>query len=110
ARGVNDTVVENVSVFGTKVDAGVIGDQDLSEGAPCSANPKGCSITARNLLSIGNAGRGMQVDTGILKSWSLVSSNLWGNNGGNDDPSRSCSGVHTRLHVNTAGCRFPAGY
>jgi hypothetical protein len=196
ARGVNDTVVENVSVFGTKVDAGVIGDQDLSEGAPCSANPKGCSITARNLLSIGNAGRGMQVDTGIVKTWSLVSSNLWGNKGGNfptsetpgdaagniqksesvqptgmgdggcwlwvpdgsnmkgagadgrdigasvlrryqdgvlttqrlwdagtgafpcrtvvpgvnDDPARSCRGVHTRLKVNTPECRFPAGY
>jgi hypothetical protein len=196
ARGVNDTVVENVSVFGTKVDAGVIGDQDLSEGAPCSANPKGCSITARNLLSVGNAGRGMQVDTGVVRNWSLESANLWGNAGGNfptgetpgddagnirksqsvqptgmgaggcwlwapdgsnmkgagadgrdigasvlrryqdgvlttqrlwdptsgafpcravvpgvnDDPSRSCSGVHTRLHVNTSECRFPAGY
>jgi hypothetical protein len=196
ARGVNDTVVENVSVFGTRVDAGVIGDQDLSEGAPCSANPKGCSITARNLLSVGNNGRGMQVDTGILKSWSHTSSNLWSNAGGNfptgetpgddagsirksesvqptgmgaggcwvwvpdgsnmkgagadgrdigasvlrryqdgvlttqrlwdpstgkfpcrtvvpgvnDDPSKSCSGVAARLHVNTPECRFPAGY
>ena len=196
ARGASATLVENVSVFDTKVDAGVVGDQDLSEGAPCSANPDGCSITARNLLSIGNAGKGMKVDAGVLKSWRLESSNLYGNAGGdfpssetpgddagdirrsrsvapsgmggdqcylwapdgsnmkgvgadgrdigatvlrryvdgvltterlwdqstgafpcrtvvpgvNDDPSRSCGGVHTRLHVNTSGCRFPANY
>jgi hypothetical protein len=30
--------------------------------------------------------------------------------GVNDDPARSCSGVHQRLHVNTPGCPFPASY
>jgi hypothetical protein len=198
ARGVTDTVVENVSVFDTLVDAGVVGDQDLSEGAPCSANPEGCSITARNLLSVGNAGKGMYVDTGIMTGWSLTDSNLYGNAGGNfptgetpgddagnirrsqstaptgmgrgagkcmlwvpdgsnmkgagaggadigasvlrryvdgvltnerlwdpatgafpcgatvagvnDDPARSCIGVHARLNANTNGCSFPAGY
>jgi hypothetical protein len=198
ARGVTDTEIENVSVFDTIVDAGVMGDQDLSEGAPCSANPEGCSISARNLLSIGNTGKGMAVDTGIMESWSLTDSNLYGNKGGNfptgetpgddsgnirrsqstapigmgrgtgkcmlwvpdgsnmkgagaggedigatvlnryvggvltterlwdpatgafpcgatvagvnDDPARSCIGVHARLNVNTNGCSFPAGY
>jgi hypothetical protein len=27
--------------------------------------------------------------------------------GVNDDPSQSCSGVHERLHVGTAGCALP---
>lgn len=30
--------------------------------------------------------------------------------GVNDDPGRTCSGVHRRLNVNTNGCAFPAGY
>jgi hypothetical protein len=196
SRGAADTNVENVSVFDTVVDAGVVGDQDLSEGAPCSANPEGCSIAAKNLLSVGNAGMGMKVDTSIIKTWSLQSSNLWDNAGGNfptsetpgddsgnirrstsiapsgmganacmlwvpdgsnmkgagadgadigasilhryqdgvltserlwdrttgafpcgvvvagvnDDPARSCSGVHKRLNVNANGCTFPASY
>jgi hypothetical protein len=83
ARGAADTRVENVSVFDTVGDAGVVADEDLSEGAPCSANPEGCSMSARNLLSVGNAGMGMAVKTSVVKSWSLVSSNLWDNGGGN---------------------------
>jgi len=30
--------------------------------------------------------------------------------GVNDDPARSCSGVHKRLNVNANGCTFPASY
>jgi hypothetical protein len=30
--------------------------------------------------------------------------------GVNDDPARTCIGVHERLHVNANGCAFPAGY
>jgi hypothetical protein len=198
ARGANDTLVENVSVFDTVVDAGIAGDQDLSEGAPCSANPKGCSITGRNVLSVGNTGKGMRVDTGVMTTWSLEDSDLYDNAGGNfptsetpgdgsgnirrsksvaptgmgtgtgkcmlwvpdgsnmkhagaggadvganvlrryrdgaltserlwdattgafpcgatvagvnDDPARTCIGVHRRLNVNTNGCAFPTGY
>jgi hypothetical protein len=83
ARGANDTVVENVSVFDTVVDAGIAGDEDLSEGAPCSSNPRGCSITARNVLSVGNAGKGMRVQTGVMTTWALQYSNLHDNAGGN---------------------------
>jgi hypothetical protein len=83
ARGAADTRLENVSVFDTVGDAGVIADEDLSEGAPCSANPDGCSLSAKNLLSVGNSGMGMQVKTSVVKSWSLESSNLWDNGGGN---------------------------
>jgi len=89
ARGANDTLVENVSVFGTVVDAGIAGDQDLSEGAPCSANPKGCSIAARNVLSVGNTGKGMRVDTTVMTAWSLQDSNLYDNAGGNFPTSES---------------------
>ena len=198
ARGVTDTQVENVSVYDTIIDSGVVGDQDLSEGAPCSANPEGCSISAKNLLSIGNTGKGMAVDTSVVTTWSLTDSNLYGNAAGNfptsetpgddagnirrsqsvaptgmgrgtgkcmlwvpdgsnmkgagaggadiganvlhryvdgvltsqrlwnpttgafpcgatvagvnDDPARSCIGVHTRLNVNTNGCSFPSGF
>ena len=30
--------------------------------------------------------------------------------GVNDNPARTCIGVHQRLNVNTNGCAFPAGY
>lgn len=196
SRGVTDTELQNVSVFNTIVDAGVAADQDLTEPAPCSANPEGCSIFAKNLLSVGNTGKGMSVDTSVVSSWSLTDSNLYGNAGGNfptgetpgdnagniqrsrslapsgmgmsacmvwvpdgsnmkgagangadigasilhryqdgvltsqrlwdpttgafpcgatvagvnDDPTKSCIGVHTRLNVNTNGCSFPAGF
>jgi hypothetical protein len=83
ARGANDTVVENVSVFDTHADAGIAADEDLSEGAPCSANPKGCSITTRSVLSVGNAGKGMTVKTSVMKFWALQDSNLYDNAGGN---------------------------
>ena len=83
ARGANDTLVENVSVFDTVVDAGIAGDEDLSEGAPCSSNPKGCSITARNVLAVGNAGKGVRVQTGVMQTWALQDSNLYDNAGGN---------------------------
>jgi hypothetical protein len=83
SRGSADTQVENVSVFNSAVDAGVAADEDLGEGAPCSANPEGCSISARNLLSVANAGQGMRVNTSVTKTWSLEYSNLFGNKGGN---------------------------
>jgi len=83
SRGAADTQLENVSVFATVGDGGVVGDEDLAEGTPCSANPEGCSIFAKNLLSVGNGGMGMQVKTSVMKSWSLESSNLWNNSGGN---------------------------
>src|SRR5262249_42624540 len=158
--------------------------------------PEGCSISAKNLLAMGNTGRGMSVDTSVMKSWSLTNSNLYNNGNGNfptsenpgddagnirqseavaptgmgrgagkcmlwvpdgsnmkgagaggadiganvlhryvdgvltsqrlwnpttgafpcgatvagvnDDPARSCVGVHTRLNVNTNGCSFPS--
>jgi hypothetical protein len=198
ARGASNSIVENVSIFGTKVDAGVAVDEDLGEGAPCSANPAGCSLTARNLLSVGNRGQGMRVKTSVVRRWSLEHSVMSGNQGGdfpsgetttddagsirrsravaptgmgtgagqcilwvpdgsnmkgagsngrdvganvlyryrdgvltteplwdratgafpcgptvagvNDQPARSCIGVHQRLNVNTNGCRFPSNY
>jgi hypothetical protein len=89
SRGATNTLLENVTIFGTEVDAGVAADEDLGEGAPCSANPERCSITARNVLSFNNAGRGMRVNTGVVSSWLLEYSNLHNNRGGNLPTSES---------------------
>jgi hypothetical protein len=82
ARGANSTLLENVTVIGSGGD-GVAADEDLTEPAACSSNPQGCSITARNLLSIENSGIGMRVDTAVVSPWLIEYSRIAGNSGGN---------------------------
>jgi hypothetical protein len=179
ARGASNTRIENVTVYGAGADAVAV-DEDLSEGAPCSANPQGCSATIVNLLAFKSAGAGVRISS-VVSPWSLSYSDLWSNGassaagdhllsvepsgmgptsclawvpdgsnmkgagaggariggaalrryqdgvltaaplwdqatgrfpcgatvaGVNDDPSRSCVGVHARLNI-PAGCAFP---
>ena len=83
ARGAADTLLENVTFFGTRDHSALKVDEDLGEGAPCSANPKGCSFTARNVLFLGNKGPAYQIKSEVVRPWLIEFSNSFGNIGGN---------------------------
>src|SRR5262249_36255201 len=90
-RGASNTLLENVTLFGSQSSDGFRADEDLTEPAPCSANPNGCSITARNTLSIRNAGAGASIETSVVNPWLIDSSNFFGNAGGNFPTSENIS-------------------
>ncbi len=78
-RGAAGTVVQNVTLY----DAGYSGlsadGGDSGLGGTCgSTNPDGCSFTARNVLSVGNASYGVEV-SGAYSSWLVESSNAVAN-------------------------------
>ena len=92
---------------------------------PTGMGDGGCWLWAPDGSNMKGAGAdGRDIGASVLRRYQdgvLTTQRLWDPNTGafpcravvagvNDDPSRSCSGVHTRLHVNTAACRFPAGY
>ena len=89
ARGASKTLLENVTLFGTRNESGLIADEDLAEGAPCSANPDGCSITIRNTLAFGNGGDGFRIRPDIVDPWRIEWSNSARNGGANYAPSES---------------------
>jgi hypothetical protein len=82
ARGAENTVVDHVTVWGTRYADGIAADQDARE-APCSGNPRGCSIALRNVLSFANAGPGIRVDTRVVRAWGIDASDSVANRGGN---------------------------
>lgn len=71
SRGAANTLLENVTIVGTQSDSGFAADEDRGEWAPCSANPQGCSITARNVLSLANRGKGGRIDEDVVSSWTI---------------------------------------
>ena len=81
SRGAAGTLLANVTIVGTRGD-GFVADEDRGERAPCSANPRGCSIVARKVLSLANRGKGAQIDEGVVSSWRIESSTLAGNEEG----------------------------
>ena len=55
-RGAADTVVENVTLYGSRDASGLVADGGASGvGGTCgAANPQGCGFTARNVLALDN--------------------------------------------------------
>jgi hypothetical protein len=86
ARGAAKTRLENVTVFATRGEGGIIADEDVTEGAPCRANPDGCSFTARHVLSFANRGDGFRIDPAVVSAWRIEGSNSVRNGGSNYSP------------------------
>jgi hypothetical protein len=89
ARGASNTLLENVTVFGASNESGVIADEDTIEGAFCSGNPDGCSITIRNVLSFANRGDGFRIRPDIVQPWRIEYSNSFRNGGSDYSPSET---------------------
>ena len=77
-RGAWDTVVENVTLYGSTDAAGLLVDGgDTAIGGSCGAdNRLGCGFTARNLLAVQNFGAGVAAED--QQNWDVEHSNAVG--------------------------------
>lgn len=107
ARGASKTLLENVTFFGTRNYEALAVDEDLWEGAPCSANPDGCSITARNVLFLRNNAAAYRIASEIVDPWLIEYSDSFGNAGGNypasDAPEDDSGHVRSSRSVEPSG-------
>jgi hypothetical protein len=85
ARGAADTLVENVTMYGSRSESGLVADEDSGE-APCGESSEGCSITVRNVLSFGHRGDGIRIRPDIVNPWRVEHSNSVRNGGANYAP------------------------
>ena len=77
-RGAADTVVENVTLYGSSGASGLEADGgDPEFGGTCGeTNPEGCGFSATNVLSVDHAGLG--IGAGEQQDWSVDHSNASG--------------------------------
>jgi hypothetical protein len=78
-RGAADSVVDNVTLYASTGGSGFVADGgDPELGGTCgSRNREGCGFTARNVLSIENAGLGIASES--QHDWRIERSNATGN-------------------------------
>jgi hypothetical protein len=112
SRGAANTLLENVTIVGTGGD-GFAADEDWSEGAPCRANPDGCSVTARNVLSLGNRGKGARIDGDVVSSWtvehSVFADNARGDYPDSENPGDASGNIRHSSSIKSTGIGLGTG-